>query len=67
MFKCPADPHGKGHILGEMERRIVTYCENEASTAEPIELPFGMVSWVSPRNCLSDGRAFTLAPRGKYR
>jgi len=34
--------------------------------AEVVALPFGTVNWVGQRNRVLDGRACTLAPRGKY-
>jgi len=38
-----------------------------AKMAEPIEMPFGMLSWVNPRNHVLDGGADAPTVRGTFR
>jgi len=52
-------PHGNRQFFGEVVRRNRQKRRGigRAKTAQPMELPFGMVSGVCPRNRVLDGRA----------
>jgi len=51
------DPPWEGALLGERGALCKVYglfALNCAKTAEPIEMPFGMLTWVDPRNHVLD-------------
>ena len=59
--------HGKGKFCGERAPRCKVQGRSAAScakTAEPIEMPFGLWTWVDQMKHVLHGG--TLAPPGKY-
>ena len=48
---------GEWANVGGMWRCNVTYKEIGRANAEPMNMPVGMMSWVSPRYRVLDGRA----------
>jgi len=55
----PDAPMGMGNFEGGKGHPIVKYRDNlrvsPAKTAEPIEMPFGLLAWMAARNHVLDG------------